>query len=264
MAVSLIQNLHRLSPALKKHLQKELRIILSGQNHPDRNKALVRDYLASLFHKNGSRFLIELENWEGMSLVYKALGNFGSLPAEEAEAEQLAEAFPVVFLFNGEEYLVSWEFLHFAGKHRFFQNQPNLISYLYTLKKQELLDWASWLSPTLNLYDKEKLIEFIYLYCRSFQDKNDAMDLKKMEGEIDRRHLEALFDSEEDAQRRLCMRELGLYRFLQRWSVSCPEKEFRLSRNFKYGQLICVREKSISAGTRENPVITVSREFTPR
>jgi hypothetical protein len=265
MIVSVIKNLQLFTPVLKKHIQQELKSIFSEFNSYNANLKILFQYYNNLFiRKNKSpNYICELKNWSGLSTIYRGLLNNGGFSANDKDAFHLADTFPTILLFNKREYLLSWEFLHYLGSRKFFQKEPFLLSYLYSLNKKNLLYWASWLSPTLNLYARNDLIEFIYSYClhfrepfeiqRNFEDRQVYLDsLLPGNSRIIKDHYW------------MQKKKMGLYRFLQKWNLTTNSD---YSKQFKYGMLICRDLSSIKedkTNYEHRMIVQVPLEFKKR
>jgi len=237
MIVSIIKNIRLFSPVLKKHIQQEIQSIFSEYNSYDSNLRILYRYYDNHFNKlnKSPGFICNLKNWSGLKIINRGLLNLGCLNSDDKEAFHLADQFPTILLFNKREYLLSWEFLHYLGGKKFFQNQPYLLSYLSTLNKKNLLYWASWLSPTLNLYERNDLIEFIYSYCLHFKEPLNV-DHDFISHDI---YLDSLLPQNSGILKDhywVQKRKMGLYRFLQKWNQITNSV---YSKQFKYGLLIC-------------------------
>jgi len=223
--VSLANNINRLSPTLKKFLQKEMGAILSINNSKEANITIINNYYEQLFSYRSTKYVSNLKQWHGLPIVYRALTNFGRLSLDDEEAYHLAENFPSILLYNSEEFLLTWEFLFFLGRLKFFTEQNFLLAHLFALTKKELLSWASWLSPTLNEYNQKKLVKFIYTYCQSINEPVGQVICFK------NKTLPQFFKANENW---LLKEKVSFYRFFQKNSLSNSRA---VCKKFKYGLL---------------------------
>lgn len=257
MPISIVKNLSELSPALAKQIQVEIKAILSDKNDSYYNQLALEKYFRNTFilSEGNPAFISTFKKWAGADLIKKALENFGDLPSDNEQAYYMAENFPSIMLYNGENFSLTWEFLHFLGKNGQLKEYNYLLSFLYALPTKELLAWASWLSPSLNIYSKEKLIEFIYTYGRNF---NYKVDYSSIETKIS---LQTILKQSSPNLKRIAEISSSFFSFLRRWNdlEKTPYPSL-----IKYGIILLTNDKNIvgiNNKERMNTTIHIANEF---
>lgn len=266
MPVSLLQKWNQLDGRLARQLQVRAGVIF--QTRPRADQARNREALINLFQhlflpgRDPSLYIARLKNWQGMTVVEEALRSFGKLPGDHEGAWQMASHFPALMVYDGQEFHLTWEFLHYLGRQKFFLEKNFLLSHLYELPAREIREWASWLNPHLRVQRQEQYIEYIYEQLGRSRPTTEPVLLFNRQNIA----LDYILPGSSPELNWVKSRDLPLYRFFQRWE---KRRNSVYPAHFRQGFLICrpriggqpVERKKLSGRERASFVVRVPTEF---